>query len=166
MSEHPIDYEALVQEALLGVIRKLLTDAAVHGLPGDHHFYIAFDTTHPGVVIPSYLREQHPKEMTIVFQHQFWNLDVGEDGFSAQLSFNGKPEHLSIPFDALTGFLDPSVQFGLQFKNQDEQEKTSASQTSSANEPEKTEDQDIEASDEGAGEEGATIVTLDSFRKS
>lgn len=158
MSEHPINYDALVQEALIGVIIKLLTDAATQGLPGDHHFYIAFDTTHEGVVIPSYLREQHPKEMTIVLQHQFWDLEIFEDNFSVQLSFHGKPEYLSIPFEALTGFLDPSVQFGLQFKDQSVLGKSTASA-----EPV---DQDADSRGEGPSDDGATIVTLDSFRKS
>lgn len=161
MSDHPINYDALVQEALMGVIVKLLTDAATQGLPGDHHFYIAFDTTHAGVVMPSHLREQHPKEMTIVLQHQFWDLDIFEDGFSVRLSFHGKPEYLNIPFEALTGFLDPSVQFGLQFKDQGEQTGDDIPQAPSATEGAPSEEQDTNAS-----EGGATIVTLDSFRKS
>lgn len=160
----------------MGVIVKLLTDAATQGLPGDHHFYIAFDTAHPDVVMPSYLREQHPKEMTIVLQHQFWDLDIFEDGFSVRLSFHGKPEYLNIPFEALTGFLDPSVQFGLQFKDQGEQAGGHAAQAPSATEGTPSEGQDTEADNDGAdndgadndraGEDGATIVTLDSFRKS
>ncbi len=165
MSEHPINYDALVQEALLGVIVNLLTDAAKQGLPGEHHFYIAFDTTHMGVVMPEYLRAQHPKEMTIVLQHQFWDLDIFEDGFSVQLSFHGKPEYLSIPFDALTGFLDPSVQFGLQFKSEAGQAGAGGAQAPSANEAKGAEDQDTDAR-RGADDGGATIVTLDSFRKS
>jgi hypothetical protein len=109
-------YDELVQDALLGVVRKVLADTAKQGLQGAHHFYIAFRTDHPGVVMPAYLRERYKDEMTIVLQNQFWDLHVADDHFSVGLSFNQKPAKLSIPFDALTGFLDPSVEFGLQFQ--------------------------------------------------
>ena len=97
------------------MVRKVLVDAAKNGLPGEHHFYIAFDTQAPGVRISSRLHEQYPQEMTIVLQHQFWDLTVDNDGFEVGLSFGGIPERLSVPFDAIKGFFDPSVQFGLQF---------------------------------------------------
>ena len=110
-----IRYDVMVQEALLGVVRRVLIEAAAQGLPGDHHFYITFRSEGPGVRISSRLREKHPEEMTIVLQHQFWDLQVTDHGFEVGLSFGGVPERLLVPFDALTGFYDPSVQFGLKF---------------------------------------------------
>lgn len=116
-----IRYDLLVQEALKGVVRKVLIDAK-DGLPGEHHFYISFQTDFPGVRLSNRLREKYPQEMTIVLQHQYWDLNVTEHTFEVGLSFSGIPERLLIPFDALTGFFDPSVQFGLKFDSQDEDE--------------------------------------------
>lgn len=119
MTDTPTDdlirYDVMVQEALISVVRKVLQDAAKSGLPGEHHFYISFRTHAPGVRISTRLREKHPEEMTIVLQHQFWDLLVSDHGFEVGLSFGGVPERLLIPFDAMTGFFDPSVQFGLKF---------------------------------------------------
>jgi hypothetical protein len=115
----PVDhirYDLLAQDALRGVVRAVLADTAKHGLPGEHHFYISFDTTADGVQISARLREQYPQEMTIVLQHQFWDLAVSEDSFEVGLSFGGVPERLSVPFEAIKSFFDPSVQFGLQFE--------------------------------------------------
>ncbi|PVE25363.1 Stringent starvation protein B [Microvirga sp. KLBC 81] len=117
-----IRYDLLVQDALKGVVRKVLIDAGKDGLPGEHHFYISFQTDYPGVRLSNRLREKYPQEMTIVLQHQFWDLNVTEHAFEVGLSFSGIPERLLIPFDALTGFFDPSVQFGLKFDGQDEEE--------------------------------------------
>jgi len=117
-----IRYDLLVQDALKGVVRKVLIDAGKDGLPGEHHFYISFQTDFPGVRLSNRLREKYPQEMTIVLQHQFWDLNVTEHTFEVGLSFSGIPERLLIPFDALTGFFDPSVQFGLKFDSQDEEE--------------------------------------------
>ncbi len=117
-----IRYDLLVQDALKGVVRKVLIDAGKDGLPGEHHFYISFQTDFPGVRLSNRLREKYPQEMTIVLQHQFWDLNVTEHTFEVGLSFSGIPERLLIPFDALTGFFDPSVQFGLKFDTQDEEE--------------------------------------------
>lgn len=114
-SEDLIRYDVMVQEALLGVVRKVLTDASRVGLPGEHHFYITFQSQAPGVRLSSRLREKYPEEMTIVLQHQFWDLIVGETTFEVGLSFGGVPERLLVPYEALTGFYDPSVQFGLKF---------------------------------------------------
>src|SRR4051812_3994879 len=108
-------YDLLAQEALRGVVRRVLAEAAKSGLPGEHHFYLTFHTRAPGVAISPRLAAQHPQEMTIVLQHQFWDLAVGEEGFEVGLSFKGVPERLVVPFAAITGFFDPSVQFGLQF---------------------------------------------------
>ena len=111
-----IRYDLLTQQALRGVVRAVLTDAAKKGLPGEHHFYIAFDTKADGVRLSERLRSQYPEEMTIILQHQFWDLIVTEQGFEIGLSFGGIPEKLVIPFEAINGFFDPSVQFGLQFE--------------------------------------------------
>jgi hypothetical protein len=115
----PVDhirYDLMVREALRGVVRRVLADIARNGLPGEHHFYISFDTRAEGVRISSRLRVQYPEEMTIVLQHQFWDLVVSEVAFEVGLSFGGVPERLHIPFEAIKGFFDPSVQFGLEFQ--------------------------------------------------
>ena len=119
MSKDLIRYDLLVQDALKGVVRKVVGDAARDGLVGDHHFYISFRTDAPGVRISHRLRERYPQEMTIVLQHQFWDLGLTEHTFEVGLSFSGVPERLLVPFDALTGFFDPSVQFGLKFEATD-----------------------------------------------
>lgn len=116
MSKDLIRYDLLVQDALKGVVRKLLIDAARDGLPGDHHFYVSFRTPEPGVRLSQRMREKYPEEMTVVLQHQFWDLNVTEHSFEVGLSFGGVPERLLVPFDAVTGFFDPSVQFGLKFE--------------------------------------------------
>jgi hypothetical protein len=119
MSTDLIRYDLMVQDALLGVVRKILADTARDGLLGDHHFYVTFRTGLPGVRLSARMREAYPEEMTIVLQHQFWDLEVNEHGFQVGLSFKGTAELLVIPFDAITGFFDPSVQFGLKFEIQD-----------------------------------------------
>jgi len=111
-----IRYDLLAQEALRGMVHRILVDAAKNGLPGEHHFYISFDTRAPGVRISPRLREKYPEEMTIVLQHQFWDLIVTEDAFEVGLSFAGVPERLGVPLAAVKGFFDPSVQFALQFE--------------------------------------------------
>ena len=113
-----IRYDLLVQEALCGVVKKVLGDAARHGLPGDHHFYITFRTHAPGVRLSSRMRGLYPEEMTIILQHQFEDLKVTDHAFEVGLSFKGVPEMLLVPFDALTGFFDPSVQFSAKFEPQ------------------------------------------------
>lgn len=113
--EDLIRYDVMVQQALIGVVRRVLQDAAKNGLPGEHHFYISFRTDAPGARISSRLKERHPEEMTIVLQHQFWDLLVTDHAFEVGLSFGGVPERLLVPFEAMTGFFDPSVQFGLKF---------------------------------------------------
>lgn len=121
MTKDILRYDLMVQDALKGVVRKILSEAGRDGLPGDHHFYITFRTTAPGVRLSQRLREKHPDEMTIVLQHQFWDLNVSEHAFEVGLSFSGVPERLLIPYDAITTFFDPSVQFGLKFETQDAQ---------------------------------------------
>lgn len=115
MADDLIRYDLLVQDALRGVVRKVLTDAAREGLLGEHHFYVSFRTEAPGVRMSQALREKYPQDMTIVLQHQFWDLNVTEHAFEVGLSFSGVPERLLVPFEALSGFFDPSVQFGLKF---------------------------------------------------
>ena len=125
MADH-IRYDLLTQQALRGVVRNVLTDAAKKGLPGDHHFYISFNTRADSVRMSDRLRAQYPEEMTVILQHQFWDLAVTEQGFEVGMSFGGIPEKLAIPFDAITGFFDPSVQFGLQFEEIAESKQDSA----------------------------------------
>src|SRR5437879_8625601 len=116
MAVDHLRYDILAQDALRGVVRRVLMDAAKNGLPGEHHFYISFDTRAEGVRLSPRMHAQYPEEMTVVLQHQFWDLEVTEDGFEVGVSFGGAPERLAVPFAAIKGFFDPSVQFGLQFE--------------------------------------------------
>lgn len=116
MQEHSLPYDKWIEQALRGVIGKALAHAVEHGLPGDHHFYITFRTDAEGVGLAPRLRAQYPEAMTIVLQHQFWDLEVDDAGFGVTLKFRGKAERLRVPFAAVTGFADPVVNFGLQLK--------------------------------------------------
>lgn len=156
-----IPYDEIVQEALRAVVGRVLGEIEHGGgeLPGNHHFYITFKTGAQGVSIPQHLMERFPDEMTIVLQNKFWELEVGEEGFSVGLSFNGIPAKLAIPFAAITAFVDPAVDFGLQFQ---------ASVAELA--PEEHEDAENDASDgdvppEGNGTDGSNVVTVDFGRK-
>jgi hypothetical protein len=164
-----IRYDVLAREAMRGVLRQVLADAAKQGLPGDHHFYITFMTRADGVKISSRLMAQYPEEMTVILQHQFWDLVVTEDHFEVGLSFGGVPERLTIPFAAIRSFLDPSVQFGLQFEAGDNAAPANAKEPASPTEtPAATESDSAEASADGEAEkkpEGAEVVRLDRFRK-
>jgi len=111
-----IRYDILAQAALRGVVRTVLEDAAKKGLPGEHHFKITFNTTSAGVRLSNRMRERYPQDMTIVLQHQFWDLAVTEQGFEVGLSFGGVAERVAVPFDAVSAFYDPAVQFGFQFE--------------------------------------------------
>jgi hypothetical protein len=117
MAKDLIGYEALTDRALRSVVKEALKRVQKQGLPGNHHFYLTFKTHDPGVEIPEFLKDRYPDEMTIVLQNQYSGLDVGEEGFEVTLGFQKLPATLAIPFAALTGFVDPAVQFGLQFKN-------------------------------------------------
>src|SRR6266436_4537547 len=119
MATDHIRYDVLARDALRGVLRQVLNDAATHGLPGEHHFFITFLSTADGVKLSPRLLAQYPEEMTIILQHQFWDLVVAEDRFEVGLSFGGIPERLVVPFAAIKSFLDPSVEFGLQFEPSD-----------------------------------------------
>src|SRR5260370_2324247 len=116
MATDHIGSEVLARDALRGVLRRVLADAAEHGLPGEHHFFITFLSTAEGVKLSPRLLAQYPEEMTIILQHQFWDLEVSEDRFEVGLSFGGIPERLLVPFNAIKSFFDPSVQFGLHFE--------------------------------------------------
>jgi uncharacterized protein len=116
MATDYIRYDILAQTALRGVVRTVLADAAKKGLPGEHHFKITFGTTAPGVKLSDRMLARYPQEMTIVLQHQFWDLAVTEQGFDVGLSFGGVAERITVPFDAITAFYDPAVQFGFQFE--------------------------------------------------
>ena len=116
MATDLIRYDLLVQDALRSVVRKVLGDAARNGLPGEHHFNISFKTKAQGVSIPASMHQKYPEEMAIILQHQFWDLALLADGFEVSLSFAGKPERLTIPFDSITGFSDPSVPFGFKLE--------------------------------------------------
>lgn len=153
MAEDQMRYDLLTQKALMAVVRDSLRIAATEGLPGEHHFYISFRTGAPGVDISDRLKAQYPEEMTIVLQHQFWDLKISETGFSVGLSFDKTPEKLVVPFSALQGFFDPSVQFGLQFTGE-------VADTELDEEPDATTDEKP-AGEKTAGE----VVSLDAFRK-
>ena len=165
MSDNAFKYDMMVEEALRGVVRKALRQAAAHGLPGNHHFYITFKTRHPDVDVPSYLTEKYPDEMTIVLQYQFWDLEVREENFEVMLSFNDKRERLFIPFAALTGFADPSVKFGLQFQSPADTPEIMEPDDFAASEGAE-DDPDGEAEGDGdAPKIGGEVVSLDQFRK-
>jgi hypothetical protein len=127
-----IRYDILTQDAMRSVVRTVLTDAATKGLPGEHHFYISFDTRADGVVLSPRLKAQYAKEMTIVLQHQFWDLTVTGDRLEVGLSFSGIPERLIVPFRAITGFADPSVQFVLQFAVEVDEDEAAADEAEDA----------------------------------
>jgi hypothetical protein len=116
MTQDLIRYDVLVQDALRGVVKKIIGEVVKAGLPGQHHFFVSFDTQHPGVRMSTRLRQRYPDEMTVVLQHQFWDLNVSDIAFEVGLSFSGIPERLYVPFNSIKGFFDPSVQFGLQFE--------------------------------------------------
>jgi hypothetical protein len=124
-AEPTIDYERLVQDAMRSIVRTVLMQAAKSGLPGEHHFYISFDTGATGVVLSKRLKDKYPHEMTIVLQHRFWDLSVSDDGFEVKLTFDGIPERLVVPFAAIRVFFDPSVRYGLQFDDSGEEPEAS-----------------------------------------
>jgi uncharacterized protein len=170
MATDHIRYDVLARDALRGVLRRVLTDAAEHGLPGEHHFFITFLSTADGVKLSPRLLAQYPEEMTIILQHQFWDLVVTEDRFEVGLSFGGIPERLVVPFAAIKSFLDPSVQFGLQFEPSEAVTEAPAAKLPAAPAPSAlpvaVPEPDAESTDEPAKtSEGAEVVRLDRFRK-
>jgi hypothetical protein len=155
MAQDLFDYPKMVETALRGVMREALARTAREGLPGDHHFYVTFRTHAAGVAIPNYLLSKFPDEMTIVLQHQFRALEVGEDAFSVNLSFQSRSERLKIPFAAVTTFADPSVNFGLQFQVPGAQPVEATAVPAQIPPPEPAEPE----------RPAAEVVTLDKFRK-
>ena len=163
-----IRYDVLARDAMRGMLRRVMTDAAKQGLPGDHHFYIAFLTQAEGVKLSPRLMAQYPEEMIIILQHQFWDLIVTEDRFEVGLSFGGVPERLVVPFSAIKSFLDPSVQFRLEFETGDAVAPAEAKDAPALNAVAPAQDAP-NAETDGEGEkkpsEGAEVVRLDRFRK-
>jgi hypothetical protein len=170
MATDHIRYDVLARDALRGVLRRVLTDAAEHGLPGEHHFFITFLSTADGVKLSPRLLAQYPEEMTIILQHQFWDLVVTEDRFEVGLSFGGIPERLVVPFAAIKSFLDPSVQFGLQFEPSEATPEAPAAKLPAVPAPPAlptvAPTPAAESTDEPEkASEGAEVVRLDRFRK-
>ena len=163
MTDGEFNYNALVEQALMDVVRKSLRHAADNGLTGQQHFYVTFKTHHPGVSIPDHLRERYKDEMTIVVQHQYWDLTVDEEKFSIGLSFNHQRETLVIPLDAITAFADPSVQFGLQFNVSPEDLEVDG--VLEEDSPEDTKELSPSADDKDAAEnKQGEVIALDAFR--
>ena len=166
MTTDLIRYDVLARDALRGVLRQVLKDAAEQGLPGEHHFYITFISTADGVKISPRLLSQYPTEMTVILQHQFWDLIVTDDRFEVGLSFNGIPERLVIPFSSIKSFFDPSVQFGLQFEPSEEAADAATPATEPpANASTGSADSDATSIEASPPSEGAEVVRLDRFRK-
>jgi hypothetical protein len=166
MAQDLFDYPRMVQTALRNVMREALTRAASEGLPGDHHFYVTFLTRAPSVIVPKYLLTKYPDEMTIVLQHQFRALQVGEDAFSVSLSFSNRLERLTVPFAAVTTFADPSVNFGLQFETPVAKSAEVAALPAQSAAPESAAEAESAAPKSAEPERpAAEIVTLDRFRK-
>lgn len=167
MTDH-IRYDVLARDAMRGVLRQVLTDVAKNGLPGEHHFSITFMTQREGVQLSPRLMAQYPEEMTIILQHQFWDMVVTQDRFEVGLSFGGIPERVVVPFNAIRAFLDPSVQFGLQFDTTEltavTDEPEPAPPVAIAPPPATTEET-ADENDKKPPEGGAEVVRLDRFRK-
>ncbi|EDQ04698.1 hypothetical protein DSM14862_01570 [Sulfitobacter indolifex] len=155
-----IDYGNLMHEAMRGLIRKVLQDISDNGLPGNHHFFITFDTSHPDAELADWLSDRYPGEMTVVMQHWYDGLDVTPDGFAITLNFGDAPEPLYIPYDAIRTFVDPSVEFGLRFEQQESEEEDDDSEENTLDQ---TDEDELEVAEEPSKD--AEIVSLDSFRK-
>jgi hypothetical protein len=151
-----------MHDAMRGLIRKVLLDVADRGLPGNHHFFITFDTAHPDAELADWLSDRYPGEMTVVMQHWYDKLEVTEDGFSVTLNFGDAPEPLYVPYDAIRTFVDPSVEFGLRFEQQDVSEDEAVVDIN-----ENTGDVDLDDAEttEETPAKDAEIVSLDAFRK-
>jgi hypothetical protein len=159
MTRKDYNYNYLVHRALIGVVRDVLSDAAENGLPGQHHFYITFATGAPGVELPDYLHVQYPEEMPLILQHQFWGLEVVDDTFEVTLSFKGVHERLRVPFEAITTFADPSVNFVLRLGLVESAEGEGEAAAAGQDEPPSL------VQDETAPADGTNVVSIDNFRK-
>lgn len=172
MDRQKIHYDILMQDAMRGIVRKVLQEAADFGLPGDHHFFITFHTNAPGVQVSERLKAKYPEEMTIVVQHQFWDLEADDFSFSVGLSFGGVPETLKVPYAALKSFFDPSVSFGLRFTEAADELDNSLAQKDAIekieegmrNEKARIEPK-VESAKKSDPKSGADVVSLDAFRK-
>lgn len=153
------DYEAIVQKALRSAVKESLEIVRDNGFSGSHHFYITFETNRCDVTMPNFLREKHPEEITIVLQHQFWDLEVTDKGFSVNLSFNDKQETIKVPYGAIISFLDPSVKFGLQFVPDP------APQVTDTPSPDPSTDKPEKSKSTGTDSGGDNVITMDQFRK-
>jgi hypothetical protein len=162
-SPDKIAYGRLMHHAMRGLIQTVLSDVARDGLPGDHHFFITFDTQQDGVDIAPWLQERYPEEMTIVIQHWYDGLDVTDDGFSITLNFGDSPERLSVPFDTILTFVDPSVEFGLRFESVEEGEDDEEFAPEHADAPQDAPMQ--ENAEDAPAQKEADVVSLDQFRK-
>jgi hypothetical protein len=160
MTQDFLHYPTLIDQAMRGVVRDVLKRVQATGLPGEHHFYISYSTTHPGVKMSDGLRSRYPKEITIVLQHQFWDFKVEEHMFHVTLSFSGVPEKLTVPFAALTAFADPSIKFGLQFQPSELSEVAMVS----TDMPQELLMQMDALPEQVVGGGAAEIISLDSFR--
>jgi uncharacterized protein len=170
MPEDLMRYDQLAQNALRGVVRDALRRVEKSGLPGDHHFYIQFNTKYPGVNIGARLAERYPREMTVVLQHQFFNLQVTEERFQVELSFDNIPERLIVPFASVKGFLDPAVQFGLQFEVVMAESAEAATElknkkAAQTNLEDPSTEKPLASAVEDKSEDGPKVVSLDAFRK-
>ncbi|HVS16078.1 MAG TPA: ClpXP protease specificity-enhancing factor SspB [Thermoanaerobaculia bacterium] len=155
-----IDYAGRIEQALRGALRELLAEVAERGLPGENHFYLTFRTDSPGVVLSAALRERYPEEMTVVLQHQFWDLEVDDDCFSVTLKFSGTPQRIAVPFAALTAFADPCAEFGLRFQQLE------ADLAQGGSEDPDTEDGASEGDPSSVPERNGKVVQIDDFRRS
>jgi len=160
-----IDYSNLMHRAMRGLIKDVLTDVRDNGLPGAHHFFIAFDTDHPDVEIADWLSDRFPGEMTIVIQHQYENLTVSDDGFSVTLSFGDMPEPIYVPYEAIVTFVDPSVEFGLRFEAEGTEDEADTSDATPLKVEPLKDAKPKAAPKKDAPQEDAEVVSLDSFRK-
>ena len=160
-----IDYGNLMHDAMRGLIKSVLEDVAREGLPGDHHFFVNFNTRHPDAELAEWMHDRFPEDMTIVLQHWFDNLNVNDDGFGVTLNFGDTPETMYVPFDAINTFVDPSVEFGLRFETQDSDHHANL-HIAGEEDDEGTEDApEIELEEAKPEPKDAEVVSLDSFRK-
>ena len=150
-----IDYGNLMHNAMRSLIQDVLIEVKNNGLPGEHHFFITFDTNHAGVEMASWLKDRYPTEITVVMQHWYDDLEVKDDGFSVTLNFGDTPEHLVIPYEAILTFVDPSVEFGLRFETNEEDEDTDEQKPTVSK----------ESNNDDAKKETGQVVSLDNFRK-
>lgn len=153
--EERLDYHRMVQQALRRVMREALEVAADEGLPGEHHFYVSFLTQAPGVVLPTFLRDRYPEEVTVVLQNQYWDLDVGDEGFGVTLAFEGSRQRVAVPWEAVTSFIDPAAEFALRFQTVEEAQAQVEGEAEGG----------VEEPSPGSADATAEVVNIRQFRK-